>query len=133
VSAATRPVEPGHPYGQAALERECGELAAMAPDSGRNRRLFDAGLHLYSLVAGGVLNEAQVEQELLKAAERCGLLSTEAKATRMTLNSARKIAFAHPRGLPERPPPAPAQQSHATRDRPGVERRPESARITERG
>jgi hypothetical protein len=49
----SRPVQPGHPYGQAALDGECRELAAMPPNSGRNRRLFDAGLRLYSLAAGG--------------------------------------------------------------------------------
>jgi hypothetical protein len=117
---SSRPVQPGHPYGQAALDGECRELAAMPPDSGRNRRLFDAGLRLYSLAAGGVLDEAQVERELLKAAERCGLLATEAKATRLTLASARRIGMAHPRGVPERStrttPTPPAQRPPATRD-----------------
>src|SRR6266508_3232825 len=117
----SRVVEPGHPYGQAALAGECEELAAMPPDSGRNRRLFDAGLRLYSLAAGGVLDEAQVERELLKAAERCGLLATEAKATRLTLASARRIGMAHPRGVPERStrttPTPPAQRTPATRER----------------
>ncbi len=117
----SRPVQPGHPYGQAALAAECRELAAMPPDSGRNRRLFDAGLRLYSLAAGGVLDEAQVERELLKAAERCGLLATEAKATRLTLASARRIGMAHPRGVPERStrttPTPPAQRTPATRER----------------
>ncbi len=115
----SRPVQPGHPYGQAALDGECRELAAMPPDSGRNRRLFDAGLRLYSLAAGGVLDEAQVERELLKAAERCGILQTEAKATRLTLASARRIGMAHPRGVPERAarPHPPAQRPPATHER----------------
>jgi hypothetical protein len=107
----------------------------MGPDSGRNRRLFDAGIHLYALVAGGVLDETQVEQALLDAAERCGLLATEAKATRLTLASARTVGMAHPHRVPERPTPAPtpAQRPPATRDRPGAERRPEPARGLERG
>jgi hypothetical protein len=90
----------------------------MPPNSGRNRRLFDAGLRLYSLAAGGVLDEAQVEQELLNAAERCGLLATEAKATRLTLASARRIGMAHPRGVPERAahPHPPAQRTPASRE-----------------
>jgi Bifunctional DNA primase/polymerase, N-terminal/YspA, cpYpsA-related SLOG family len=117
----SRPVQPGHPYGQAALDGECRELAAMPPDSGRNRRLFDAGLRLYSLAAGGVLDEAQVERELLKAAERCGLLATEAKATRLTLASARRIGMAHPRGVPDRStrttPTPPAQRPPASHER----------------
>jgi hypothetical protein len=114
----SRPVQPGHPYGQAALARECGELAVMPPDSGRNRRLFDAGLRLYSLAASGVLDEPQVERELLKAAERCGLLATEAKATQLTLASARRIGMAHPRGVPERAtrPHPPAQRALPSRE-----------------
>jgi hypothetical protein len=90
----------------------------MPPDSGRNRRLFDAGLRLYSLAAGGVLDEEQVERELLKAAERCGLLATEAKATRLTLASARRVGMAHPRGVPERStrPHPPAQRALASRE-----------------
>ncbi len=131
----TRPVAPGHPYGQAALARECAELAAMAPESGRNQRLFDAGIHLYALVAGGVLDDAQVEQALLAAAERCGLLATEATATRLTLQSARRVGMAHPHRVPDRqtPAPTPAQRPPATRDRAGAERRPELACDPERG
>jgi hypothetical protein len=134
----SRPVQPGHPYGQAALDGECRELAAMPPNTGRNRRLFDAGLRLYSLAAGGVLDEAQVERELLKAAERCGLLATEAKATRLTLASARRIGMAHPRGVPERStrttPTPPAQPPPATRERVGQDRAQQSARpAPERG
>ncbi len=128
-------MEPGHPYGQAALARECAALAAMGPDSGRNRRLFDAGIHLYALVAGGVLDEPQVEQALLAAAERCGLLATEATATRLTLASARRIGLAHPHRVPDRhaPTPTPAQRPPATRARAAAERRPEPPHGQERG
>jgi hypothetical protein len=126
----SRPVQPGHPYGQAALDGECRELAAMPPDSGRNRRLFEAGLRLYSLAAGGVLDEDQVERELLKAAERCGLLATEAKATRLTLASARRIGMAHPRGVPERAAHLhpPAQRPPTTRERSRQDRARQPAR-----
>jgi hypothetical protein len=134
----SRPVQPGHPYGQAALDGECRELAAMPPNSGRNRRLYDAGLRLYSLAAGGVLDEAQVERELLKAAERCGLLRTEANATRLTLASARRIGMAHPRGVPERSsgttPTPPAQRPLASHERGGRGRQQQPARpAPERG
>jgi hypothetical protein len=117
--SAVRSVGTGHPYGQVALVRECDELAAMPLNSGRNRRLFDAGLRLYSLAAGGVLDETQVEEALLQAAERCGLLATEARATRLTLASARRVAMQNPRGVPERSgrPHPPAQ-----RPLPGAER-----------
>jgi hypothetical protein len=110
----------------------------MPPDSGRNRRLFDAGLRLYSLAAGGVLDEAQVERELLKAAERCGLLATEAKATRLTLASARRIGMAHPRGVPDRSPRTtptpPAQRPPASHERGSRGREEQPARLgPERG
>jgi hypothetical protein len=106
----------------------------MPPDSGRNRRLFDAGLRLYSLAAGGVLDETQVDRELLTAAERCGLLATEAKATRLTLASARRIGMRHPRGVPERSTPPPAQQPPATRARDAADCGRPSARLeVERG
>jgi hypothetical protein len=132
----SRPVREGHPYGLAALEGECRELAAMQPNSGRNRRLFDAGLRLYSLAAGGVLDEAQVERELLKAAEDCGLLGTEPRATRLTLASARRIGMAHPRGVPERAirPHPPAQRPPAGRGHGGPRREQQPAGpVPERG
>jgi len=89
---------------------------------------------LYALVAGGVLDETQVDRELLTAAERCGLLATEAKATQLTLGSARRIGMRHPRGVPERPAPPPAQQPPATRARDAADRGRPPARLgVERG
>jgi hypothetical protein len=128
--SAIRPVATGHPYGQVALARECDELAAMPPNSGRNRRLFDASLRLYSLVAGGVLDETQVEEALIRAAERCGLLATEARATHLTLASARRIAMQHPRGVPERlaRPHPPAQRPLVGAERNGLGRTQGSTR-----
>jgi hypothetical protein len=59
---------PAHPYARAALAEELSRVAA-APVGERNRRLWEAGRNLYNLVAGGALQERQVHQRLLDAAE----------------------------------------------------------------
>jgi Bifunctional DNA primase/polymerase, N-terminal len=104
-----RPVAPGHPYGQRALESRLAEVAR-APRGDRNRTLYTAGLRLFSLAAGGVLDRAQVEAGLLAAAERCGLLAEEPRQTRTTIRSAERVANHHPAGVPtrDRPPRRPS-------------------------
>jgi hypothetical protein len=102
-----RPAEPGHPYGRAVLEAETARIAsARGPSQGRggqrNQVLWEAARNLYNLVAGGVLDQAQVERELERAADACGLLSDEPRQTQRTLASARQVGLAHPRGIPER-------------------------------
>jgi Bifunctional DNA primase/polymerase, N-terminal len=97
-----RPAAPGHPYGRAALQAECAELAA-TPEGERNRQLWEAARNLYNLVAGGVLDEATVQRELERAAGACGLLRDEPRQTQRTLASARQVGMAHPRGIPQRP------------------------------
>ncbi len=103
-----RPAEPGHPYGRAVLEAETARIAgAHGPSQGRggerNKVLWEAARNLYNLVAGGLLDEAEVAGELERAAGACGLLSDEPRQTRRTLASARQVGMAHPRGIPERP------------------------------
>jgi hypothetical protein len=93
-----------HPYARAALAEELGRVAS-APVGERNRRLWEAGRNLYNLVASGALDERQVHQGLLQAAERCGLLADEPRQTRRTLQSARQVGLAHPRQIPDRPSP----------------------------
>jgi hypothetical protein len=61
-------------YGAAALEREIDELAA-APRGCRNHALNKASFCLHQLVAGGELDGADVERELLAAAATNGLLA----------------------------------------------------------
>jgi hypothetical protein len=61
-------------YGAAALEREIQELAA-APRGCRNHALNKASFSLHQLVAGGELDGADVERELLAAANANGLIS----------------------------------------------------------
>jgi Bifunctional DNA primase/polymerase, N-terminal len=107
-----------HPYARAALAQELGRVAA-APVGARNRQLWEAGRNLYNLVAGGALQERQVHQGLLQAAERCGLLAEEPRQTRRTLASARQVGLAHPRQPPERATPErhSSPSSPAGRDR----------------
>jgi Bifunctional DNA primase/polymerase, N-terminal len=114
-----RPAQPGHPYGRAVLEAETTRIAtARPPGPGgggeRNQVLWQAARNLYNLVAGGVLDEAEVTAELERAAAACGLLTDEPHQTQRTLASARQVGMAHPRGIPNRP--AGGTRSH---DRPG--------------
>jgi hypothetical protein len=111
-----RTVAPGHPYGLAALQAECAELAA-TPSGERNRQLWESARNLYNLVAGGVLDEVQVDHAIRRAAAQCGLLEQEPRQTEATLASAREVGLAHPRGIPDprrdaspHPPPQPAPE-----------------------
>lgn len=94
-----RPPAPGHPYGQQALIEEAAAVAA-APSGMRNQQLWRSARSLYRLVAGGVLDAAEVERTLRDAAAQCGLLRDEPRATERTLQSARDVGMAQPRGIP---------------------------------
>jgi Bifunctional DNA primase/polymerase, N-terminal len=92
---------PGHRYARAALAEELARVAA-APVGQRNRQLWEATRNLYNLVATGALDHREVDQGLLAAAERCGLLAEEPRQTRRTLASGRQVGLAHP-GRPAHP------------------------------
>ncbi len=100
-----QPAGPGHPYGQHVLELRLAEVAHAARGK-RNHTLYRAGLRLFSLAAGGVLDRDQVEAGLLAAAEHAGLLADEPTQTRATISSAEKVGSRHPAGVParDRPP-----------------------------
>jgi hypothetical protein len=106
----------GHPYGRTALREE---LAAVAQAPKGRRNHTQAGIRLYSLVAGGVLDRHDVEAGLLAAANATRLLTEEPAQTRRTLASAERTGLAHPRGIPtsdrtsRRAPtrPSPAQRT----------------------
>jgi hypothetical protein len=108
---------PGERYGRAALAEELARVAT-APVGQRNRQLWESARNLYNLVATGALQEPEVHQGLLEAAERCGLLQEEPRQTRRTLASGRQVGLAHP-GRPAQPirperhhaPPAPPRRA----------------------
>jgi hypothetical protein len=87
------------------MEARLAEVAR-APQGDRNRTLYRAGLRLFSLAAGGVLDRAQVEAGLMFAAERSGLLREEPTQTRNTIRSAEQTAIQHPAGVPTRDQPS---------------------------
>ena len=93
---------PGDRYARAALAEELARVAA-APVGQRNRQLWESTRNLYNLVAAGALDHRQVDQGLLAAAERCGLLAEEPRQTHRTLASGRQVGLAHP-GRPPSPP-----------------------------
>ena len=90
---------PGGRYARAALAEELGRVAT-APVGDRNRQLWESTRNLYNLVAGGTLDPHEVDQALLAAAERCGLLADEPRQTRRTLISGRQVGLDHPRHPP---------------------------------
>jgi hypothetical protein len=92
---------PGDRYGRAALAEELARVAA-APVGQRNRQLWESTRNLYNLVATGALDHHEVDQGLLAAAERCGLLAEEPRQTYRTLASGRQVGLAHP-GRPRQP------------------------------
>jgi hypothetical protein len=92
---------PGSRYARAALAQELARVAA-APVGQRNRQLWESTRNLYNLVATGALDHREVDQGLLAAAERCGLLAEEPRQTHRTLASGRQVGLAHP-GRPAQP------------------------------
>jgi hypothetical protein len=92
-------VDLGNRYARAALAQELTRVAT-APVGHRNRQLWESTRNLYNLVATGALDHHQVDQGLLAAAERCGLLGEEPRQTRRTLASGRQVGLAHPRRPP---------------------------------
>jgi hypothetical protein len=95
-------VDRGDRYARAALAQELARVAT-APVGHRNRQLWESTRNLYNLVATGALDHREVDQGLLEAAERCGLLAEEPRQTHRTLDSGRQVGLAHP-GRPRQPP-----------------------------
>jgi hypothetical protein len=118
------PAGPCHPYARAALAAELARVAA-APRSVRNQQLWESGRNLFNFVAAGAMDEGEVHQGLLAAAQRNGLLAEEPRQTQRTLRSARQAGLAHPRQLPARTagdraattPPIPPPRSRAGGER----------------
>jgi hypothetical protein len=107
--AATGATPEDH-YARAALTTELARVAT-APVGQRNRQLWESTRNLYNLVATGALDPRQVDQALLAAAERCGLLAEEPRQTHRTLASGRQVGLDHPRRPPE---PSTPERAHAS-------------------
>jgi hypothetical protein len=113
----------GEPYARAALAQELARVAA-APVGQRNQQLWESTRNLYNLVATGALIEREVQQGLLAAADRCGLLAEEPRQTRRTLTSGRQVGLAHPGrpAYPTSPEPTHGSPSLRTVGEPATER-----------
>jgi hypothetical protein len=110
-------------YSRAALAEELARVAT-APVGHRNRQLWESTRNLYNLVATGALGHREVDQALLAAAERCGLLKEEPRQTHRTLASGRQIGLAHPGRSqqptsPERTYPSPPARAAGERTKEG--------------
>jgi hypothetical protein len=88
-----------HPYVAKAVAEETAELAAMAPDTGRNNRLNVAAYKLGHYIAGGVLPEEVARRELTRAALTSGLPPAGAAAT---IASGLAAGAKNPKVVPER-------------------------------
>ncbi|MGZ3147295.1 bifunctional DNA primase/polymerase [Lentzea chajnantorensis] len=64
-------------YAASALRSACAELAAMEPDSGRNRKLFRSTTRLAGMAAAGWIDRDVVEAALADAARHAGLPAGE--------------------------------------------------------
>lgn len=85
-------------YVAAAVDGECGFLASMGPNSGRNQRLFQAAANLGEFVGAGLLPMAMAEQALESAATECGLAQEDGiYAVRQTIASGMRRGMANPR------------------------------------
>lgn len=84
-------------YGKAALDQEIASLGTTT-DGNRNNQLFQSAAALFSLVAGGVLDRAEVWQALMDTAKVLGLPENEA---RRTIESGEKHGLAQPRSVPK--------------------------------
>jgi putative DNA primase/helicase len=88
-------------YAGAALDHEC-EAVANATKGSRNDALNRAAFSLFQLVAGGELDESEVEERLFDAATCCGLVQEDgADSVRATIASGAKAGRGEPRRAPE--------------------------------
>jgi Bifunctional DNA primase/polymerase, N-terminal len=87
-------------WAQTALENEC-HLVANAAAGTRNDQLNRSAFNLFQLVAGGHLDEQEVRERLLQAAEACGLVNDDgAQSVEATIDSGGQAGRAQPRSHP---------------------------------
>jgi Protein of unknown function (DUF3631) len=94
-------------YAAKALDNLARDLAAMAPESGRNNQLNTAALKLGGMIARQWIGEATVTGRLFDACVANGLVKdTGTKAVNATIQSGLKAGLVHPHAyLPERDKP----------------------------
>jgi hypothetical protein len=84
-------------YGQAALDRECAALAAIA-SGGRNNALNPASFRLHQLVAGGELHRNEVVERLLDSCHRNHLIEDDGlRSVEATIRSGANAGLQYPR------------------------------------
>lgn len=86
-------------YGRAALDRETAALAG-TPIGSRNDALNRAAFSPFQLVAGGELDEREVLDRLIQAANACGLMTDPddgPNAVKKTIESGRRAGMQSPR------------------------------------
>lgn len=85
-------------YVASAVNAECGDLAKMGPNTGRNLRLFQAAANLGTFVGAGLLPESAARSALERAAADCGLLQEDGpQGVRATIDSGMRRGIAQPR------------------------------------
>jgi hypothetical protein len=93
-------------YLDAMLRNRYDRIAAMKPDSGRNTAIYNAGLACGNFIAGAGLDETKAIDNLLDAANHCGLIADDGKQSVLaSIRSGIKNGRARPRAVPERPLP----------------------------
>ena len=96
------PATSHRPYAEAALRRECDDLAATATGD-RNKQLNNAALKLGTLVAAGELSEGEVIGGLYEAVVANGLVADDGnRAAMATIDSGLRKGLQNPREIPER-------------------------------
>ncbi|RAS58874.1 bifunctional DNA primase/polymerase-like protein [Lentzea atacamensis] len=81
-------------YAASALRSACTELAAMQPNTGRNRKLFRSASRLAGMVEAGWIDRTGVETALAQAAQHAGLPAGE-------IRYALASGFKRPRPAPD--------------------------------
>jgi hypothetical protein len=85
-------------YVVAVVNGECTDLAAMAPNSGRNTRLFKAAARIGEFVAASRIPVELAERELEAAADTCGLIRDDGRrAVLATIKSGLQRGMSNPR------------------------------------
>jgi hypothetical protein len=105
VRAPVRPIRVGSldrtaRYVAAAINGECGAVASMKADTGRNHRLFQAAARLGELVGAGLAPQSTVEHQLEDAANECGLTQEDGRrAVLATIASGLSRGLTNPREI----------------------------------